>query len=65
MLHNENDQQGHLLRNILLFGRLLRAAGINIMPAQIIDLAEGLNHIDIRSREDFKNSARTIFVSKR
>jgi uncharacterized protein with von Willebrand factor type A (vWA) domain len=59
-----NGEHGHLLRNILLFGRLLRAVGVKITPTQIIDLVEGLDHIDIRRREDFKNSARTILISK-
>ncbi|MDH3674450.1 MAG: VWA domain-containing protein [Anaerolineae bacterium] len=59
-----NGEHGHLLRNILLFGRLLRAVGVKITPTQILDLVEGLDHIDIRRREDFKNSARTILISK-
>jgi uncharacterized protein with von Willebrand factor type A (vWA) domain len=59
-----NGEHGHLLRNILLFGRLLRAVGVKITPTQIIDLVEALDHIDIRRRKDFKNSARTILISR-
>ncbi len=59
-----DNEHGHLLRNILLFGRLLRAVDIKMTPTQILDLVECLNHIDIRKREDFKNSARTILITK-
>jgi uncharacterized protein with von Willebrand factor type A (vWA) domain len=55
---------GHLLRNMVLFGRMLRALGINVTPTQILDLVEGLKHIDLRRREDFKYTAQTILVSR-
>ncbi len=57
-------EHGHLLRNILLFGRLLRVVGVKMTPTQILDLGESLNYIDIRRREDFKNTARTILITK-
>ncbi len=55
---------GHLLRNMVLFGRLLRALGLDVTPTHILDLVEGLNYIDICRREDFKNTARTVLVSR-
>jgi uncharacterized protein with von Willebrand factor type A (vWA) domain len=55
---------GNLLRNMVLFGRLLRALGIGIMPTQITDLVEGLQHVDIGRREDFKEAARTVLVNR-
>jgi uncharacterized protein with von Willebrand factor type A (vWA) domain len=61
---NDETEHGHLLRNILLFGRLLRAVGVKMTPTQILDLVESLDHVDIRRREDFKNSARTILIAK-
>jgi uncharacterized protein len=54
-----------LLRNLVLFARLLRTAGIEATPDQIIALVAALDHIDLRSREDFKNGARAILVSRR
>ena len=60
----DESEHGHLLRNILLFGRLLRGVGVKITPTQILDLVESLDHVDIRRRADIKNSARTILVSK-
>ncbi len=64
MVENESDH-GHLLRNILLFGRMLRELGIEVTPTQIIDLVDGLDHIDMRRREDFKSATRTILVNRR
>jgi uncharacterized protein with von Willebrand factor type A (vWA) domain len=55
---------GHLLRNMVLFGRMLRALGMDVTPTQILDLVEGLKHIDLRRREDVKNTAQTILVSR-
>jgi uncharacterized protein with von Willebrand factor type A (vWA) domain len=59
-----DHERGHLLRNILLFGRLLRGVGVRITPTQILDLVAALDHVDIRRREDFKNSSRTILISR-
>ncbi len=55
---------GHLLRNLVLFGRLLRALGLEITPIQLISLVEGLAHIDMRRREDVKNAARAVLVNQ-
>lgn len=60
----EASGHGHLLRNMVLFGRLLRAVGLDVTPTQILDLVEGLKYIDIRRRQDFKDTARTILVSR-
>lgn len=62
---DDPEAHGHLLRNLVLFGRLLRALGLDVTPTQIIDLAEGLKYIDIRRRQDFKNTARTVLVNRR
>jgi hypothetical protein len=59
-----NSEHGHLLRNILLFGRLLRAVGVKVTPTQILDLMAALDHIDLRQKEQVKDSARTILITK-
>lgn len=57
-------EQGNLLRNCVLFGRLLRALGVEITPTQILDLVESLNYIEIGNRQDFKHSARAVLISR-
>lgn len=56
--------QNHLLRNIVRFGRVLRALGIEVTPPQILNFVTGLKYIDIRRREDFKNTARVVLVNR-
>ena len=58
------NQQGHLLRNFLLFGRLLRGLGVRITLTQILEMVEALSHVELQLREDFKNSARTLLVNR-
>ena len=55
--------EGHLLRNMVLFGRLLRALGMEVTPTQMLDWVEGLKYVDLRRRQDVKNAARAIFVN--
>jgi uncharacterized protein with von Willebrand factor type A (vWA) domain len=59
------SSHGHLLRNILRFGRFLRTVGIEVTSPQMLDLVKSLQYIDIRRRDDFQNSARTVLVNQR
>jgi len=59
------EARQNLLRNMVLFARLLRAAGINVTPDQIIDWIVATGHIDFHSRTDFKNASRSILVGRR
>ena len=58
-------QTGNLLRNCVLFGRMLRGLGVEITPTQMVDLVDSLRHVNIGQRQDFKNSARTVLISRR
>lgn len=53
---------GHLLHNLLLFGRLLRAAGISVNPSRIITLVRALEHIEIGNKPDFYYATRCLLV---
>lgn len=55
---------GHLLRNMVLFGRLLRGVNLKVTPTQILDWVAALEHIDLRHRSTFKDTARTILVNR-
>lgn len=55
---------GHLLPNIVHFGRLLRGLGIPVTPAQMLDFVAALEIVDLRRREDAQESARAIFISR-
>ncbi len=53
------------LRNLLLFGRALRGAGLGVSLEQILSLARALDWVEISSREQVFNAARSLLVSHR
>lgn len=53
-----------LLRNLLVFGRLLRQMGVKVTPGGLIELVHSLGWIDIQRKDDFRNAARCILVSR-
>ena len=55
---------GHLLANLLHFGRLLRNLDIQVSTRQINDLAASLTHIDITNRDDFYSAACGFLVHR-
>ena len=64
MVSRNRNNQGHLIRNMVLFSRLLRRSGVDVISANVIDLLQAIQYLDIRCRQDFKNAARTILVKK-
>lgn len=58
-------RSGQLLRNLLLFGRMLRALGVEVTPTQIVDLVDSLHHVEIGRRTDFKHAARSVLINHR
>jgi uncharacterized protein with von Willebrand factor type A (vWA) domain len=55
---------GHLLHNLLLFGRLLRGLGLDVNPGRMIDLAAALEHVDLSRRVDFYHAVRSLLVHR-
>lgn len=56
---------GHLLHNLLLFGRVLRGLGLDVNPGRMIDLLHALEHVKIGRKSDFYYSARSLLVHNR
>ncbi len=56
---------GNLLRNLLLFGRVLRGLGLDVNPGRMIDLVTALQFISIGNRSDFYHAARGLLVHRR
>jgi uncharacterized protein len=54
-----------LLRNILWFGRLLRAAGLEVHTGRLIDGVRGLEIVGLAAREDVRHALRTALVHRR
>lgn len=51
-----------LARNVLVFGRVLRALGLRPQPDRMILLNEALLRVGLTSREDVKAAARAVLV---
>ena len=56
---------GQLLHNLILFGRLLRALGMDVNPGRMIDLVQALEHVNLAQRADFFYTARSLLVHDR
>jgi len=56
---------GALLRNLLLFGRVLRGLGLDVDPGRMIDLVAALQFISVGTRSDFYHAARSLLVHRR
>ncbi len=57
--------RGRLVDNLMLFGRVLRAAGLPVGPGKVIDAAEAVRAVGIASREDFYWTLHAVFVNRR
>ena len=54
-----------LLDNVLVFGRLLRAVGLEVHIGRLLDIAEALQHVDIGARDDVYHTCRALLVHRR
>ncbi|MGH9363528.1 MAG: VWA domain-containing protein, partial [Thermoanaerobaculia bacterium] len=57
--------RGQLLRNLLLFGRVLRGLGLDGSPARMIDLATALGLLDLGRKRDVYHTMRALIVRRR
>ena len=60
-----NPQALPFITHIILFGRKLHEAGIDVNPANLIDLSRSLQYIDIARRRDFYSAALATLIIKR
>jgi uncharacterized protein with von Willebrand factor type A (vWA) domain len=51
-----------LQRNVLVFGRTLRALGFRVQPDRMVMLAQALERIGFRNRDDMRSGARAVLV---
>ena len=54
-----------LLGNLVVFGRLLRALGLEVHVGRLLDVATALQHVRIGEREDVFHTCRTLLVHRR
>jgi uncharacterized protein len=54
-----------LVPNILLFGRVLRRAGLDVHPGRMLDALTAVEYVGIRSREDLRATLCALLVHRR
>jgi len=55
----------HLVENLLVFGRLLRAAGLDVHMGRMLDVLKALQYIDLGARDEVYHTCRTLLVHRR
>jgi uncharacterized protein with von Willebrand factor type A (vWA) domain len=53
-----------LLENVLVFGRLLRALGLEVHVGRLLDIAEALQYVNLGAREDVYHTCRALLVHR-
>jgi uncharacterized protein with von Willebrand factor type A (vWA) domain len=55
---------GHLLHNLLLFGRLCKGLGMDVSPNRMIEVARALEWIDLGRKQDVYHAMRALIVTR-
>ena len=53
---------GFFLDNLVIFGRVLRSAGIAVQPGRLVDVVEALRHVDVSHRGEVQAACRALLV---
>ena len=60
-----STETGHVLHNLLLFGRLLRRLGLDVHVGRMLDAVAVIEDIGVRRKSDFRFALRTLLVHRR
>jgi uncharacterized protein with von Willebrand factor type A (vWA) domain len=58
-------RSGKLADNVLYFVRVLRAAGLPVGPAKVLDALAAVEAVGVANRTDFREALATVLVSRR
>ena len=53
-----------VVSNLLMFGRSLRSAGIDVHPGRLLDVIEALGHVNLGERNDVYHACRALLVHR-
>ena len=53
-----------LVDNLLIFGRLLRRAGVHVHAGRVAELARALGYVDLGARDDVYHACRALLVHR-
>jgi len=60
-----SHSRGHVADNVLHFVRVLRAAGLPLGPAKVIDALAAVEAVGVDNRTDFREALAAVLVSRR
>ncbi len=63
-MNDLSGQGGQFLYNLLLFGRVCKALGMEVSPYRMTEVARALNMIDLREREEVYHTMRALIVTR-
>ena len=55
---------GHLLHNLLLFGRVLRRLGLDVHAGRMLEVVSVLEYTGVHRKGDFRDALRTLLVHR-
>ena len=53
-----------LLENLLIFGRVLRRAGIEVHHGRLLDVIEAFGHVNLGARDEVYHTCRALLVHR-
>ncbi len=54
----------YLLDNLLIFGRVLRDAGVDVHRGRLLDVVDALGHVDLGARDEVYHTCRALLVHR-
>ncbi len=57
-------RRGNVLENLIDFGAVLRAHGLQVHTGRLIDVAQALQQIDLGSRDEVFHTCRTLLIHR-
>jgi uncharacterized protein len=54
----------NLQHNLVVFGRLLRRAGIDVHVGRLVDVTDALQHVDLSARDEVYHTCRALLVHR-
>jgi uncharacterized protein with von Willebrand factor type A (vWA) domain len=54
----------HLLDNLLIFGRVLRDAGVDVHRGRLLDVVDALGQVDLGARDEVYHTCRALLVHR-
>jgi uncharacterized protein len=58
------QRRSHLADNLLIFGRLLRRAGVNVHPGRLADLVLALGYVNLAARDEVYHACRALLLHR-